>query len=55
MGLNMNLCSGCLQRVGLAVRYPHMLKSIKACDGCKSTKSSLDVVEVAKQLLITEK
>ena len=49
----MNLCSVCLQAVGLKVPYPDMLKVIKFCDGCQDKRSSVDVLEVVAQLVVT--
>ena len=48
----MNLCSRCLQAVGLTVRYPKLLSVIKWCDHCNESRSSVSAIDVVKQSLV---
>ena len=50
----MNLCSTCLQNIGLTIRYPKLLKVTKWCDNCKSDRSSFDIISVVEQALVVK-
>ena len=50
----MNLCSSCIQAIGLKIRYPKLLKVTKWCDNCKTDRSSFDIMVVVNQSLVAK-
>ena len=48
----MNLCSSCIQKIGVKISNPQLLRVTKMCDGCRQKKSSLDIIQVIQQALI---
>ena len=50
----MNLCNVCLQKIGLTVRYPKLLKVTKWCDNCKTDRRSFDIISVVNQALVVK-